>query len=140
MESIQRVKAWLEPHGVEVLELAADTRSAPLAAQALGVEVGQIAKTLVFVGKKQRAVVVTCGDTRIDTRKLKELTGEKMRFASPEETYEITGYPPGGVCPFALNDEVIILIDSSLERYPVVYAAAGTAQSAVPLSKEQLVA
>jgi Cys-tRNA(Pro) deacylase len=140
LDAIEKVKEFLRPHGLQVMELDASTHTAPLAAKALGVEVGQIAKTLAFVGKTKAVLVVTSGDTRIDNKALRETVGEKMRMARPEEAWELTGYPPGGVCPFALPQDLPILIDSSMERFPVVYIAAGTPNSAVPVSVEKLLA
>ncbi|HHT01178.1 MAG TPA: YbaK/EbsC family protein [Firmicutes bacterium] len=141
MDPLKRVRDYLQRNGnFPIILFDTDTSTAPLAAAALGVEVGQIAKSIVFVGKKgSQALVVTCGDQRVDSKKLRQLTGEKMRLANPEETLSITGFPPGGVCPFALPEELPVLVDASLSRYPVVYAAAGTANSAVPISAEQLI-
>ncbi|MGI6548237.1 MAG: YbaK/EbsC family protein [Bacillota bacterium] len=141
MDPLKRVQDYLQRNGnFPIILFDTDTSTAPLAAAALGVEVGQIAKSIVFVGKKgSQALVVTCGDQRVDSKKLRQLTGEKMRLANPEETLSITGFPPGGVCPFALPEELPVLVDASLSRYPVVYAAAGTANSAVPISAEQLI-
>jgi Cys-tRNA(Pro) deacylase len=138
LDAIDKVKEFLDPYGLRIIELEESTRTADLAAQALGVEVGQIAKTLAFVGKTKAVLVVTSGDTRIDNKSLRKTVGEKMRMASPEEALELTGYAPGGVCPFGVAQDLRVLIDLSMERFPVVYAAAGTPNSAVPVSVEQL--
>ncbi|MBC7343733.1 MAG: YbaK/EbsC family protein, partial [Clostridia bacterium] len=82
------------------------------------------------------------GDVRISRSKLKHhlgLTG-KVRLADAETIAELTGFAPGGVCPFALKEPVPILIDRSLERFPVVYVATGSPHSAAPVSVEQLLA
>lgn len=132
------------PFPLEVILLDESTRTSALAAQALGVEVGQIAKTLVFVDKKdgddssQVVIVVTSGDVKVDTKKLKQHTGIKPRFATGEEAEKYTGFPPGGVCPFGLPDNIPIYIDISMQRFPKVYAAGGTANSAVPVTVQQL--
>lgn len=143
METIERVKLYLEklPFELEVKEFKQDTHTADLAAQALGVESAQIAKSLLFVGKGegQVAMVVTSGDMKVDQRKLKERLGYKVRFANAEQALEITGFSPGGICPFDLKQSIPIFIDRSMERFPVVYAAAGTPHSAVPVTVEQLV-
>ncbi|KJS82974.1 MAG: prolyl-tRNA synthetase [Peptococcaceae bacterium BICA1-8] len=141
MKPIERVKDFLKKQEIklEVIEFPEGaTETCELAAQALGVLPAQIAKTLVFVGKKSNVLVVTCGDERVDQKKLKEYIGDKFRFARGEEVEELTGFPPGGVCPFALKSELPIIIDKSIERYPVVYTAAGNAGSAVPVTLEQL--
>lgn len=143
---LERVKEYFKnlPFRLEVKLFDENTSTAPLAAQALGVEVGQIAKTLLFKPKansednKKGVIVVTSGDVKVDTKKLKELVGFKTKFANGDEAQAITGYPPGGVCPFALPRDIPVYIDESMKRFPVVYAAGGTANSAVPITFEQL--
>jgi len=126
------------PEKLQVIEFDVSTHTSELAAQALGVEVGQIAKSLVFLCGDTPVLVVTSGDVKVDQKKLKALTGGKVKFAPQEAVEEITGFPPGGVCPVALKNPVRIFIDQSLNRFPVVYAAAGSAASALPLTVEQL--
>lgn len=146
MTPLHKVREFFKtlPFPLEVILFDESTKTSPLAAKALGVEVGQIAKTLVFTGRangeerKGRAVVVTSGDARVDTKKLKKLVAFKPHFAGHEEVEELTGFPPGGVCPFALPDDFPVYIDVSMKRFPVVYAAGGTANSAVPITVEQL--
>ncbi|MGI6225003.1 MAG: YbaK/EbsC family protein [Peptococcales bacterium] len=141
MTPIDRVKEFLDRQEIklEVIEFPEGmTETCELAAEALGVEPAQIAKSLLFVGKKTNVLVVTCGDEKVDQKKLKEHFGDKFRFARLEEVEELTGFPPGGVCPFALKNEIPIIIDKSIARFPVVYAAAGNSGSAVPVNLEQL--
>lgn len=145
MTPLERVKKFFAtlPFPLEVILLDESTSTSTLAAQALGVEVGQIAKTLVFTEKNQEetgnhALVVTSGDVRVDIKKLRELTGFKPRFATGEEAEAITGFPPGGVCPFGIPGDLPVFIDVSMTRFPVVYAAGGTSNSAVPVTVEQL--
>lgn len=142
MEAIERVKRYLDnlPFPVQVIEFAANTHTAELAAEAVGVEVGQIAKTLLFVGKEagQAVLVVTSGDKKVDAKKLKKQVGYKAKFADNEQVQALTGFKPGGVCPFALPQEIPVLLDTSMERFPIVYAAAGSPHSAVPVTLEQL--
>lgn len=125
--------------GLKVIEFYTSTKTSDLAAQSLGVEVGQIAKTLVFLADQIPLLVVTCGDQRVDQKKLKSATGaRKIKFADPEMVLKVTGYPVGGVCPLALETKVDIYLDQSLERFDVVYAAAGTPNSALPITLDQL--
>lgn len=145
MTPLERVKEFFStlPFPLEVILLDESTSTSPLAAQALGVEVGQIAKTLVFTqkgnnGEVRPLLVVTSGDVRVDLKKLRDLTGFKPRFAHGEEAEAITGFPPGGVCPFGVPNEIDVYVDVSMTRFPVVYAAGGTANSAVPVTVEQL--
>lgn len=147
MLPLEKVKRFMEDLSFSLEIILFDdenTSTSPLAAKALGVEVGQIAKSLVFQGKKKDSpdpvgiLVVTSGDVKVDIKRLKDLVGFKLRFANGDEAYSLTGFPPGGVCPFALPAEISVYIDSSLNRFSVVYAAAGTANSAVPITVEQL--
>ena len=143
MTPLDRVKEFLAKISSppEIIIFEQDTSTSALAAQALGVEVGQIAKSLVFTGKNGEAVmVVTCGDVKVDTKKLKNLVGFKPKFATGAEVEALTGFSPGGVCPFALLTDLPIYLDVSMKRYAVVYAAAGTHNTAVPLEFHRLLA
>ncbi len=134
-----RVRSILARHGLAAIEFAQGTTpTAPMAAAALGVEVGQIAKSLLFKGKDDRYYMVLCpGDRRVTNAKLKAAVGVKTRMATAEETVAVTGFPPGGVCPFGVEG-VDVLIDRHLDRWPTVYPAAGTDGSGVPMTIAQL--
>ena len=131
-------------HGLEALEFApGSTPTSDLAAQQIGVAVGQIAKSILLKAKNGTFyLVVTSGDLRIDNKKFKALVGQKARMATAEETFEITGFRPGGVCPFGLSgcEGLELLVDESLDRYETVYPAAGTDASGVPMTVDQIVA
>ncbi len=113
------------------------TKTAQMAADQLGVTVGQIAKSILFLADDEPVLVVTSGDAKVNSSKIKKLLGKKPKMASAEECIDVTGFPPGGVCPFGLKN-VRVLLDTSMERFDVVYAAAGTANTAVPVTIEQL--
>ncbi|MDA8234898.1 MAG: YbaK/EbsC family protein [Clostridia bacterium] len=141
MSVIAKVQEYVDGYnvGIKAIEFTDDTSTSELAAQVLGVEVGQIAKSLLFLADGRPVLVVTSGDVRVDQKKLKRLLGvSKVKFADPDTVYEVTGYQVGGVCPIALNKPVNIYVDESLHRFPVVYAAAGTPSSALPVTVEQL--
>lgn len=140
MTALERVQAYLDAcqPGLKVIELAEDTSTAELAARALGVGVGQIAKSLLFKARDGYIMVVAAGDVRMDAKELKKTAGSKVRMANAEEVLAVTGYPVGGVCPFALPRPVPVYLDESLKRYDVVYAAAGTPNSALPITFDQL--
>ncbi len=126
--------------GIEVWEFADPTPNSQAAARAVGCTVGEIAKSiLVLVGGKA-LMVVTSGDARVKNAKLKQATGltGKVRLPEAEDVMRHTGYAPGGVCPFLLPGGLPVLIDSSMRRFPRVYAAAGNDHSAVPITVEQL--
>ena len=140
MPLFQKVQDYLDLNhpGIKAVRLAENTATCELAAEALGVEVGQIAKSLLYKGKDGYMMIVAAGEVRLDQKKLRQVGGRKVRMARPEEVLEATGFPVGGVCPIALKTPVPILLDDSLARYPIVYAAAGTANSALPVTLAQL--
>ena len=114
------------------------TPTSELAAEKIGCEVGQIAKSMLFKGKDGVFRLFLCpGDRRVDNKKLKNFLGFKARMASADETYEITGFRPGGVCPFGITS-IDIFIDQGLSVYPMIYPAAGTDASGVPMTFAQL--
>lgn len=109
------------------------------AATALGVEIGQIAKSILFRANDEYALFVAAGDVRIHAKQVKAaFHGAKAKMASPEEVEAVTGFQVGAVCPFALQREVPIFVDASLQRFSLVYTAAGIAESLLPVSYEQL--
>ncbi len=141
MHEIETVRVFLQQRNtnLEIIVLDEDTSTAPLAARALGKEVGQIAKSILFKSKEADFfMVVSTGDVKIDAKRLKKLVGSKTRMANPEEVREITGFSIGGVCPFALPRQIDIYLDESLKRYEVVYAAAGAANTALPITYDEL--
>ena len=137
----EKVRAVLAPYGLTANEFApGTTATSMLAAQQLGVKVGQIAKSLLFVGKDGRFfMVVSPGDRRISSAKLKAVTGVKSRMASREEALAATGFGPGAVCPFGVDGTISVFIDRSLSVYETIYPAAGTDSSGVPMSFDVLV-
>jgi prolyl-tRNA editing enzyme YbaK/EbsC (Cys-tRNA(Pro) deacylase) len=138
----ERVRIVLAAHGLAAKEFApGSTATSTLAAQQLGVQVGQIAKSLLFVGKDGRFfIVVSPGDRRISSAKLKAVTGVKSRMASADETLAATGFGPGAVCPFGVDRKISVFIDRSLSGYDTIYPAAGTDSSGVPTTFDVLVA
>jgi prolyl-tRNA editing enzyme YbaK/EbsC (Cys-tRNA(Pro) deacylase) len=134
-----RVQEILAAHNLQAVEFEENsTPTAPLAAAKLGVTVGQIAKSMLFVSKQKRFYLVVCpGDRKVSSSKLKALAGEKTRMAGPEETLAVTGFPPGGVCPFGLR-KIPLYLDRRLLDYPLVYPAAGNAASGVPVNPHEL--
>ncbi|MEP7054226.1 MAG: YbaK/EbsC family protein [Actinomycetota bacterium] len=125
----ERVQQALRDGGASaiVVELAAAATTALLAAEALGVTVGQIANSLVFVADDEPIMVLTSGANRIDTAKVAQLLGKvRVGRADPETVRAATGYPIGGVSPVALATTLPVLIDRDLESYDAIWAAAGT--------------
>jgi len=130
-----KVKKILDAQGLVALEFEeGSTPTAETAAARIGVKVGQIAKSLVFKGVSGKAVMVVCaGDRKISSGKIKRLCGEKMSMTNAEETRALTGFLPGGVCPFGV-DTIPVYVDDSLAVWDTVYPAAGTNSTGVPIS------
>ena len=103
-------------------ELAGSTRTAAEAAAAVGVEVGQIVKSLVFVDPEGPLLCLCAGDRRVDTTKL----GADVRQANGDEVRDATGFAIGGVPPIGHDRPVRTVVDESLRRFPTVWCAAGT--------------
>lgn len=140
-ETISRVQEYLDKFsmGLRPIEFKESTSTSELAARALGVLVGQIAKTILFMADGEPVLVVASGDIKIKSGKLKRYLGvSKVKMADSNTVEEITGYQVGGVCPLALPGPLRILLDESMKRFEVVYTAAGTAKSALPVNMEQL--
>lgn len=135
-----KVTSFLKKNGLSWKEFPeGSTPTAKAAADKLGVEVGQIAKSILFVGKSGTPYLVVCpGDRKVSPSKLKKQVKEKTRLATAEQTHEFTGFFPGGVCPFGIEG-LMIIIDEELKEYDVVYPAAGTSGSAVKTNFEELV-
>jgi prolyl-tRNA editing enzyme YbaK/EbsC (Cys-tRNA(Pro) deacylase) len=140
MPTIEDVKCFLDDRGIAVLEFVEPTPNSETAAKAVGCSVGEIAKSILFIIGNKPVVVVTSGDVRVKTSKLKQAVGYTGRARLPEadEVIHHTGYAPGGVCPFLLPAGLQFLIDASMRRFSVVYAAAGNKHSAVPVTVDQL--
>ena len=129
----------LDLHGLKAVEFEeGSTPTSETAAARLQVQVGQIAKSILLKGKNGRYFLMICaGDRRIDSKKVKTLTGTNTRMARPEELMEQTGFRPGEVCPFGVSGPEIF-IDAGLKRFDTIYPAAGTDSSGVPVTYERL--
>lgn len=139
--SLESVKAHLGKYGRDKDILEFDTTSATVdqAAEAIGVIPAKIAKTLSFRGEGEKALlVVAAGDARIDNKKFRHTFGIKARMLSAEEVLDHTGHVVGGVCPFGLTKEMNIFLDTSLQRFEMVYPACGSKNSAIELTCEEL--
>ncbi|TGU72793.1 YbaK/EbsC family protein [Geomonas terrae] len=140
--SAKRVQDALNSFGVDcrVKELGESTRTAVDAANAVGCEVGQIVKSLVFRGKESgKAVfVVASGANMVNEKALAVLIGEKIERATPDFVREQTGYAIGGVSPVGHPTPLTTFIDEDLLGYQELWAAAGTPNAVFALTPEQL--
>ncbi len=139
---VARVQAFLEPLGLagRIHEFSVSSATVALAAAALSVAPARIGKSLAFQLGARAIIVVVAGDARIDNAKYKAQFGLKAKMLSPAETLARTGYAVGGVCPFDVPEDVEIYLDCSLRRFATVFPAAGSGNSAVELSCEELFA
>ena len=138
--SIEKAREHLRRHGMEdkVIEFNVSSATVELAAAALGVEGARIAKTLSFKKGDGCVLVVAAGDAKVDNRKFKDAFGCKAKMLSPDEVLSLVGHPVGGVCPFGINPGVPVYLDESLRRFEIVYPACGSANSAIPVTPEEL--
>lgn len=109
-----------------------------LAAQALGCEPAHIAKSLTFMVSDKPVMIVAAGDVKVDNAKFKAKFGVKAKMLSPDQVAELIGHPVGGVCPFGINEGVSVYLDESMKRFPRMFPAAGSGNTAVDLSLEEL--
>ena len=138
--SLEKAKKYLAERGFleHIIELEHSTATVSLAAEALGVEPGMIAKTLSFFQGETPVLILAEGTARIDNRKYKDTFHMKAKMIPFEEVEAATGHSPGGVCPFGVNENVKVYLDQSLRRFEVVYPAAGNDHSAVKLTIPEL--
>jgi len=123
----------------EVLELPVEARTSQQAADAVGVGVGQIAKSLVFTVDGLPVMVVASGVNRVDELKLATLTGGKVKRADAETVRRATGYTIGGVPPLGHDTPLAVWVDEDLLRHDLIYAAAGVPECVFPLTPGELV-
>jgi prolyl-tRNA editing enzyme YbaK/EbsC (Cys-tRNA(Pro) deacylase) len=125
---------------LEVREFPQGTKTAEAAARAVGCEVGQIVKSLVFVADGRPFVALTSGANRADTVRLAEALGvSEVRRASPDEARDATGFAIGGTPPFGYPSPVRVLMDRDLLGYDLLWAAAGTPQAVFPIGPDDLI-
>lgn len=138
--SIERVRAYLKQWDLDKRILEFDTSSATveLAAQAVGCEPARIAKTLSFQVGERVVLVVAAGDAKVDNRKYKEQFHAKASMLKTQEVTEKIGHAVGGVCPFGVNPGVEVYLDVSMKRFETVYPAAGSSNSAIEMTMEEL--
>lgn len=138
--SIAAVRDYLAQFGLadKVQEFSTSSATVELAAQAAGVIPARIAKSLTFKVEDKAVILVTAGDAKVDNPKFKAAFHTKAKMLSPEEVEQLVGHAVGGVCPFAIKDTAEVYLDVSMKRFPTIFPAAGSANSAVELTCEQL--
>lgn len=138
--TIQKVRAYFKQFGLEdrISEFEDSSATVLLAAERLGVAPQRIAKTLSFMVGEEAVLIVAAGDAKIDNPKYKAMFQTKAKMLKGDEVEQFTGYGIGGVCPFDNPEGVKKYMDVSLKRFETVFPAAGTANSSVELTPEEL--
>jgi Cys-tRNA(Pro) deacylase len=140
-KSVNRVRQYFKDNGLDisVIELDKSTRTAQLAAEAIGTELGSIVKSLVFLADGKPALVLVAGDRRADIKKLAQvLEVQKVKIADADTVRAETGFAIGGVPPVGHHAPLPTLIDQSLGRFETVYAAAGSPRAVFPIAYDML--
>ena len=140
--SVEIVRNYFKEHNInkEILEFPVSSATVELAAEAVGTEPARIAKTLSFYTKEKDAaiLIVTAGDMKIDNSKFKQFFGMKSKMLAAEDVERLTGHAIGGVCPFGNPDSVKVYLDTSMKRFETVFPAAGSGNSAVEMTCDEL--
>ena len=138
--SIEKVRAYFAGFGMQdrILEFPVSSATVELAAQAVGVIPARIAKTLSFLVDDACVLVVAAGDAKIDNAKYKAMFHTKAKMLTPEQVTQFTGHAIGGVCPFGNPEGVKSYLDVSLKRFDTVFPAAGSSNSAIELTCDEL--
>ena len=135
------VRDFLTAYGLEaqIHTFTESTENAFLAAQALGVELGQIVKSVIFLVDGEPVLVLMSGDMNVDTKKLKKLLGvKKVRIADAETVLAVSGYPVGAVPPVAHRQPMTTYLDESFKRFAKIYPAAGSTSNMFATTFEEL--
>lgn len=134
--AIEKVKEYFKKYGMEdrVKEFEVSSATVELAAQALHCESCRIAKTLSFKVNDNPILIVTAGDAKIDNPKYRAQFGVKAKMLHADEVKTLIGHAVGGVCPFAVKENVEIYLDQSLKRFETVFPACGSGNSAIELT------
>ncbi len=128
--------------GIKIRFFENSTATSQLAADEIGCELGQIAKSICFIVDDKAVVVIASGDQRVDDRKVAALLGvsrKQVKFATPEQCIEQIGYAPGGVPPLAHRTAPrAVYLDDALKRYPQIYPAGGASNAIFGVTLDQL--
>lgn len=139
--SVNTVREYLKQYELDrkIKEFEVSSATVELAAKAAGVSPAEIAKTLSFKEGDGAILIVAAGDAKVDNKKYKEQFGIKAKMLTPEEVIFFTGHAIGGVCPFDIPERnVKTYLDVSMKRFEHVLPAAGSANSCVILTLEEL--
>ena len=136
----EKVQRFLTEHGLSdrLTEHTQLIDTVEHAAQQIGCSEAEIAKTLSFIVDEKPVIVVMAGDGRVNSSKFKKQFQTKPHMIPRDEVEEITGFPPGGVCPFGLPEEIPIWLDISMKRFAYVHPAGGNEYTSVKVTPAEL--
>lgn len=138
--SLKSATEYLKKYNLdnEIMEFDVSSATVKEAAIALNCEEKEIAKTLSFLVDGRPIVIVVAGDAKIDNSKYKGEFHTKAKMISFDDVEKLIGHAVGGVCPFGVNDDVVVYLDESLKRFDYVYPACGSSNSAIKLTISKL--
>ena len=132
----KHLSQWNKQHSI--LEFSTSSATVDLAAAALSCEPARIAKSLSFKSPEGCILLVTAGDSKVDSSRFKAFFGVKAKMLTPEEVIDIIGHEVGGVCPFGVKKGVQVYTDISLQRFETVFPACGSSNSVIELTCDEL--
>ncbi len=138
--AIEKVTQYFESYGLldRIVEFDVSCATVEKAAEAIGCKAERIAKSMTFLQGEKPVMIIAAGDMKIDNKKYKDQFQQKSKMIPYEIVETYIGHAPGGVCPFAVNEDVEIFMDISLKRFDTVFPAAGSSNSVVKLSVQEL--
>ena len=140
MRGVEEVKSYIEENSINgeiIMFKAEQAKTSASAAEHLGCEVAQIAKSIVLKAENPILVILS-GDMRVDLKKLSGVIGQKAKLASPEYVSDEVGFIIGGVPPMGFDRPVRILIDESIERFSEVFSSGGSRDSILKIDVNEL--
>lgn len=138
--AIEKVRKYLKQFNLDdkILEFETSSATVQLAAETLNCEPGRIAKTMSFIVNEEPILIVLAGDIKIDNSKYKAEFHTKAKMIPFIDVENIIGHAAGGVCPFGINDGILVYLDKSLKKYETVFPACGSSNSAIEITIEEL--
>ena len=138
--SFIKAKEYIKKYGLEknIMEFTVSSATVEEAAKAVNCKEEEIAKTLSFLVEEKPIVIVIAGDKKIDNSKYKAEFHSKAKMIPFDNVENLIGHEVGGVCPFGIKENIQVYLDISLKRFPIVYPACGSSNSAIKLTIEEL--
>lgn len=138
--AIEKVRTYFKKYNIDnrIIEFDVSSATVDLAAKALNTEGKRIAKTMSFQLKDKVILIVLAGDAKVSNSKFKEVFHEKAHMIPYDDVEKLIGHAAGGVCPFAVNKNILIYLDESLKRFNTVFPACGSSNSAIELTIPEL--